>query len=242
MTTPSVFVRGNGKLGPGVWTFDLPAVSTCPGSTPTCRKACYARRGNYGWRTVQARQHANERLTRLPAKDFVRTLLGLIDAHGIAVVRVHTSGDFKSVAYCRAWLRVARARPETRFFFYTRSWRRRGFPPVLAAFAALPNAHVWFSCDRDTGPPRRPPPGVRLAWLVTAADEPAPGVVPDLVFRTANLRDTPAAVWYGGPVCPTETGLPGAHDVTCTACGKCFGGPAEVTKAAPGRKTLPVVA
>jgi hypothetical protein len=44
------------------------------------------------------------------------------------VVRVHVAGDFFSQAYLDAWLAVARARPRTRFYAYTKAlpfWLRR---------------------------------------------------------------------------------------------------------------------
>ena len=37
------------------------------------------------------------------------------------VVRVHDSGDFFSQEYFDAWLEVARGRPRTRFYAYTKS-------------------------------------------------------------------------------------------------------------------------
>lgn len=39
-------------------------------------------------------------------------------------VRIHDSGDFFSDAYTRAWLRIARARPEVTFYCYTKEIAR----------------------------------------------------------------------------------------------------------------------
>jgi hypothetical protein len=42
---------------------------------------------------------------------------------GTPVVRIHTGGDFFSQRYFDAWLEVARKRPRTTFYFYTKSLR-----------------------------------------------------------------------------------------------------------------------
>jgi hypothetical protein len=42
---------------------------------------------------------------------------------GAPVVRVHTGGDYFSQRYFDAWLEVARKRPRTTFYFYTKSIR-----------------------------------------------------------------------------------------------------------------------
>jgi hypothetical protein len=42
---------------------------------------------------------------------------------GTPVVRIHTGGDFYSQRYFDAWLEVARQRPRTIFYFYTKSLR-----------------------------------------------------------------------------------------------------------------------
>ena len=49
-TLRNLLGQGNGKLGEGIYTFSLPAVQTCPGSTPTCRRECYATRGRFVFR------------------------------------------------------------------------------------------------------------------------------------------------------------------------------------------------
>ena len=38
---------GNAKLGEGIHVWSLPAVSTCPGSTETCRRVCYATKSRF---------------------------------------------------------------------------------------------------------------------------------------------------------------------------------------------------
>jgi hypothetical protein len=42
---------------------------------------------------------------------------------GTPFVRIHTGGDFFSQRYFDAWIEVARQRPETTFYFYTKSLR-----------------------------------------------------------------------------------------------------------------------
>lgn len=220
-----LLVRGNSKLSKAIYSFDIPARKTCPGSTPTCRKICYAASGRFRTHKVQRRLHAAWDASKKAA--FPDVIEALIASEGVTVLRVHSSGDLYSVDYARKWLKVMRNRPGTVFYLYTRSWRKSAFRPVLKAMARLPNVRLWFSCDRDTGVPGRArvPEGVRLCYLATTEDDtPARA---DLVFRSHALRKTPAARVpdaAGKPVlvCPTETGLPGAKAVTCGTCGLCW--------------------
>lgn len=236
-----LFTNSNTKLGPGVRVFSIPAKVTCPGKTAACTSVCYATRCRYCSATV--RNHLARMYALAKRPDFDHLAVAEIQAQNIRLVRVHSAGDLFSPAYARAWLRVFKRCPDTTFWLYTRSWRVPQFRPILAHMAALPNVHVWFSADRDTGPPRNPPRRVRVAWLVTAPDE-VPGAA-DLVFRTKKVKEAAAArrvrtargSW--APVCPTETGTPDAAAVTCAGCRKCFTDPGAAS--APKRVALTVV-
>src|SRR5262245_25954902 len=158
---------GNKKLGGRlIWGFGLPSgtAAVCVAMTPACRRHCYAVRTEAYRPGARARYARNLALSRLP--DFAQRVRYFILNHDVEVVRVHTGGEFYSAAYARKWLRVMRALPGVRFFFYTRSWRVAAIRPVLERMAALPNCRAWFSCDRDPGLPAARPPGARPARLV----------------------------------------------------------------------------
>ncbi len=200
---------GNDKLGQGIFTFSLPAVTTCPGSSPVYRKECYATKGRF----VFAKRRANAMFEESKQAGFAGRMIAEIKRRWVGCVRIHVSGDFYSAEYVAAWVEIAKACPETRFFAYTRSWRVPEMAKGLAALSRLRNVRLWYSCDRDTGVPTKTPKRVRLAWMQTTADE-----VPnraDLVFRVRRLRGTVAKRIGLAMVCPTENGI------TDTDCGRC---------------------
>jgi hypothetical protein len=112
-----------------------------------------------------------------------------------------------------------RKAPAVCFYFYTRSWRVPAILPVLGEMSRLPNVRAWFSCDRDTGVPEAAPPGVRLAWLMTSAEDRPPRA--DLVFRTLPLRRTVVKRIGLALVCPVENGATGRR-TDCERCGVCW--------------------
>jgi hypothetical protein len=173
--------------------------------------------------SVRACYRRNLTLSRRP--DFPQRVLAFLSARPVDVVRIHTAGDFYSAAYARKWLSIMLAAPAVRFFLYTRSWRVRGIRRVLVAMARLPNVRVWFSCDKESGVPRRVPSKVRLAWLMTDPDDWPPRA--DLVFRVRHLRGTvqKRITWREGNgaalVCPVENGATGPR-TTCSQCRYCW--------------------
>lgn len=213
--------RGNAKLGNDVWTFSLPAVVSCPGSTRACRDRCYARKGYFAFRSVRKTLSANLRLARTaPARLAVVVAAQLARPGGPRLVRVHVSGDLFGAKYTWAWTRVVAEHPDVRFYLYTRSWRVPRVAAVLAVLAALPNARVWYSFDADSGVPPAVPPRVRLAYLAAGPAD-VPPAAADLVFRDYPDRRTRAVRVGGVLVCPLENGTGWAG--TCSACGLCFG-------------------
>jgi Gene product 88 len=213
---------GNKKLGDKlIWSFGLPSgrPDVCLGLSAACRAHCYARRVEAIRPSVRARYAENLRLSRLP--DFEQRLYYDIVLNRVAVVRVHSGGDFYSATYARKWLRVLRRLPRVRFFLYTRCWRDDAVRPVLERMARRRNCRVWYSCDRETGLPARVPPRVRLAWLMTEADDSPPDGV-HLVFRVRRLRRQAATRLGGVRVCPEEDGVRRRRPVTCDRCGLCW--------------------
>lgn len=212
---------GNRKLGGRrIWGFGLPSgtPAVCPGLSAACQTHCYAA-ALEGYRPAAAAAYRRN-LARSRRPDFVVRLRAFLVAHAVAVVRVHTGGDFYGRGYARKWLRVMRRSPRVTFYFYTRSWRVPAIRPVIEEMAALPNCVAWYSCDRDTGVPAAVPARVRLAWLATADDD-VPPMGLDLQFRIRRLRHRPAAPG-GPPVCPSEDGVARRRRVTCDRCGVCW--------------------
>lgn len=207
---------GNSHLGPSIWTFSIPAVATCPGSTPACLSACYAKKSTFTLPTPRAMHSRNlgrtEDLTR-----FTADLVAEVRHKRCEALRIHVAGDFFSAEYARAWTTVARKSPATTFLAYTRSWRIPAMRRALAALARLPNVRLFWSEDRDSGPCHLPG-GRRCFLCTTPADEALvpPGV---LVFRD---RPRTPAKWLGGSwVCPKEQGT--GAGITCSTCRWCLG-------------------
>lgn len=206
---------GNRKLGDFVYTYSLPAVTTCPGRSRLCEKACYALRG-----TVRLQQKAYDRrhASSLEA-DFVDRMVREIRLRDAGLVRLHVSGDFYSAAYVRKWAAVAAACPGVRFFAYTRSWRVPAVRRELARLARLPNFRLWYSCDKETGLPPRPGRGVRVAYMAVD-DVDAPPAAPDLAFRVKRVAVRKRI--GGAVVCPVENGTAAKNVVNCQKCGLCW--------------------
>jgi hypothetical protein len=105
-------------------------------------------------------------------------MIGEIRRRWVACVRIHVSEDFYSAEYVRKWAAVARACPATRFYAYTRSWRRPDIAAALAELSRCRNVRLWYSCDRDTGIPARVPrPKVPEDQASASADSELQGVV-----------------------------------------------------------------
>ncbi len=213
---PRMLTEGNTHLGKAIWTFSLPARSTCPGATPACLLACYALRFRFFVGPAPALHKRNWERSLEP-QTFARDMIREIRRQGVAILRVHVAGDFYSVPYIHAWCRIARACHRVTFLFYTRSWTVPELVDPLVELASLDNVFAWWSEDRDTGPCLLPS-GRRAFLCVTEADE---ALVPhdvDLVFRdkTRTPRKWVGPVW----VCPKEQNVP--HDLTCSSCRRCF--------------------
>jgi hypothetical protein len=194
-----------------IHAFNLPAEPrVCAGASPLCASVCYAKAFLF---RIQRGRHRYNYERSLEAR-FPEAMSAEIRRGPIRVVRIHTSGDFYHAEYVRKWAAVARACPGTTFFAYTRSWRRAEIMDELVGLARLPNVHLWFSEDRETG--RSPAAlGVRRAYLLVDGQD--AGEVPadaDLVFRVPQDRLPGRPRTYAGPmkrangvlVCPKEQG------------------------------------
>jgi len=115
-----------------VFTWTLPALNarltngknhvTCP-NAGICAKLCYARSGTFNFSNVK-RAHLSKLemlLNDLPGwEEQMTTELKAKRYRGGKWVRIHDSGDFFSPEYFAAWVRIAQATPDVRFYAYTK--------------------------------------------------------------------------------------------------------------------------
>ena len=134
------FGQGNAKLPRWVTTFSLPAGHACP-FAKDCRSSADRETGRITdgpdteFRCYKASEEARHRTSResgwhnLDLLREYKSTAEMVDLilksllPGTPFVRIHTGGDFFSQRYFDAWLEAARQRPETTFYFYTKSLR-----------------------------------------------------------------------------------------------------------------------
>jgi hypothetical protein len=156
------FGNGNAKLDAAIFTFSLPAGHFCPFANACKSKAdrqtghiadgpntefrCFAASGESRARSVREARWHNAELLRGKSKDeMVQLILDSLSPYA-GFVRIHVSGDFFSQDYFDAWLEVARRRPYTRFYAYTKSlpyWVRRlgAIPANMTLTASYGGTH-----------------------------------------------------------------------------------------------------
>lgn len=116
----------------GVWNWTLPAwrgrlpngrkYNTCP-SAGVCAQVCYARNGTYRFPEVRRAHRRNLQFVMddLPGWEIaMQAELSTDRFRGGQWVRIHDAGDFFSDDYLAAWLRIARAISDVRFYCYTK--------------------------------------------------------------------------------------------------------------------------
>jgi hypothetical protein len=114
----------------GIWNWCLPAwagrlpdgrtYNTCP-SAGICAQVCYARSGSYRFSNVLERHQRNLAYVMDDLPAFAEQMIAEIGRkRGPVIVRVHDAGDFFSDAYLTGWLTIMAARPEARFYAYTK--------------------------------------------------------------------------------------------------------------------------
>lgn len=138
-------IGSNSKLGKGIASWNIPAVSTCPGRTQSCESVCYANKGLF---KLQSRRYA-EHYNLAESDTFVDIINAELATGKIKAVRIHAAGDFYSSDYIRKWIDIIRANPSVKFWSYTRSWRTPLRLP-LKKLAALPNLQLFASIDNES--------------------------------------------------------------------------------------------
>lgn len=232
-----MLTRGNTKLGPDVWCWSLQPITTCPGSSPACRKLCYATKGFFNYPSIREKYRANQELA--DARTFPLAMSREITNKKIALVRIHVAGDFYSPQYVDKWIEIAKNCEQTIFYAYTRSWQMPDIHERLVAFSKLYNVRLWLSYDKTM--PK--PPRLRSARVcyMSQNDADMPKQHIDLIFRssvTSPIKRYP----NDNLVCPVEQGVDRQMKMTCTKCKICFE-PSERLKAyvADKNKLLPIL-
>jgi hypothetical protein len=177
------FGRGNAKLDDAIFTFSLPAGHSCPFANECLSRAdrhtgrikdgpntsfrCYAASMESRHKTVRdARWHNLEALRACGSKDeMVALILDSLSPYA-GFVRVHDSGDFFSQGYFDAWAEVARQRPSTTFYAYTKS-----LPFWVARLGDIPSNFVLTASKGGRHDHLIDERGLRYAEVVFSAAE-----------------------------------------------------------------------
>ncbi len=136
-----LLVNGNQKIGKNVYHFStLPTCEnggtcfmTCPG--------CYGTKGNYNFKSVKAALALRTEVARNDRDFMVKEIISEINKHHVKFVRIHATGDFFSKEYVRAWITIATACKDTRFWTYTKSFGH-GFDNELNELNSLWNVNI----------------------------------------------------------------------------------------------------
>ena len=219
----SFFVDGNSKITrddgfyaePKPNAFSLPHVSTCPGSTPLCRKDCYVHGLQTNAPDVFAKYVTNATALQralLTRNGFHRTAetLGAWIWDNCTSFRWHVSGDVMHRRHAEWIAEVCDQASATAFWIYTKTFE------VVDVLAGLPNlvvnlsgdAHNWSRCLAT----HKAFPTTRAVYMTQGeplpSDLPSDAVIfPDHIVRGRALPDSRArhggagrgAAWQGIP-------------------------------------------
>lgn len=234
--------EGNSKTS--CYSFDLPPKSTCPGMTEICGAKCYASKLFHQYPGVAAKYERNLELAN--SDKFVRYMVKNIPPR--CEFRIHVSGDFCSQEYIAKWCHIAEARPDVKFYVYTRSWRVPKLVTALLSLNYLPSVNVNLSVDNDSGLPNFVG-AERLRWCFLSDNDKAPSWLraTDIVFRTNHSAKIGHHQWIrkravergqdpdiiapllhriaGAITCPFERGKDMPTNFSCSRCGLCVNKP-----------------
>lgn len=132
------FGEGNAKLDQKIFTFSIPAGHACPGAHLCMAKAdrqtgkltdgstqefrCFAATAESAFPSVRKQRWQNfDLLKAAKTREAMAKLISESLPSEASIVRIHVSGDFFSEAYFLAWIDVAKAKPDAKFYAYTKS-------------------------------------------------------------------------------------------------------------------------
>ena len=112
----------NKKLGKLIYSFDLPAVVSCPNSNE-CFKNCYANKGAflYGGKGAKTSNTYNFAIALNDLKYLQKELIKEIEKKKIKTIRIHSSGDFFSKEYFVMWCNIAKRFNNLNIFTYSKA-------------------------------------------------------------------------------------------------------------------------
>jgi len=114
--------NGNKKLGKLIYSFDLPAVVSCPNSSE-CFKSCYANKGTFLWggKGAKTSNTYNFAIALNDLEYLQKELIKEIKKKNIKTIRIHSSGDFFSKQYFLMWCNIARHFKNINIFTYSKA-------------------------------------------------------------------------------------------------------------------------
>ena len=117
----------NKKLGKLIYSFDLPAVVSCPNSNE-CFKNCYANKGAflYGGKGAKTSNTYNFAIALNDLKYLQKELIKEIEKKKIKTIRIHSSGDFFSKEYFLMWCNIAKRFKNLNIFTYSKAPQIKG--------------------------------------------------------------------------------------------------------------------
>lgn len=127
----NIFTQSERLKPLGVFAWTLPAhvvtltdgsrLNTCP-QAGICAGLCYAKTGRWNFSNVKAAHIAKLEWVLSDLAGWRAAVLDELKAKKYrgAFVRIHDAGDFFSPAYAQAWLQIAAATPDVRFYAYTK--------------------------------------------------------------------------------------------------------------------------
>jgi hypothetical protein len=153
---------GNTKLGK-IPSFNILPVKSCTGSTPLCRRYCYARQSMQYSCQSQKAWTVNYFVARYHPAILEQRLSEYIADKKPVLFRIHSSGDFFSREYLELWYRVARSFPDTRFLAFTKNF-------TLDYSSKPDNLVVMYSVFPDTDYSKIPVDGNQKSFAVFPSD------------------------------------------------------------------------
>ncbi len=109
------------KLGVGIGTVNLPAITTCRTDAP-CRKGCYACKGNFVYKNVKDSLQKNLDVFLEDADRFFSILDNQLNMVPFRFFRWHSSGDIVNERYLEGMCWIARRHKGTQFLCFTKKY------------------------------------------------------------------------------------------------------------------------
>ncbi|MFH1589141.1 MAG: hypothetical protein ABIB43_01085 [archaeon] len=196
MTLKNLIIKGNSKMGPEVYIFNLPPKETC---TPTywClngrdgKVACYGLRNNFMLPSVVL--SLQNRLEASKQEDFVDRMIGELKKKNPTYFRFHSSGDFYSEEYVGKVFDIAKECSNTLFRTTT---RRRDLAEPIRELNKLPNFIVRESLDVNRDKPVMGLPFAAMSHMAVSKNDDLYKCVDDCVKCEYSCWKEPVSIFF----------------------------------------------